>query len=139
MVRHSFTAFQGSMLLTVPVSVKSVSYTFLSSQVIYLYGSRLFLMAVWIRLNIIVLPVAPYGVLANWKFFRSMTKGLMLLSARLLEVSSNWSGMATVPSGNGMPCPGQTSVLQFWNLPSELWDFTVSSTFSGHEPNTQQE
>ena len=45
-------------------------------------------MAVWIRLNIIALPVAPFGVLANRKFFRSMTKGLMLLSARLLDISS---------------------------------------------------
>lgn len=41
-----------------------------------------------IRLNITALPTAPLGVLANRKFFRSMTKGLILRSARLLDISS---------------------------------------------------
>jgi len=34
------------------------------------------------------LSVALFGVFANRKFFRSMKKGLMLLSARLLDISS---------------------------------------------------
>ena len=38
--------------------------------------------------SIIALPLAPLGVLANRKFFRSITKGLILRSARLLEISS---------------------------------------------------
>ena len=38
-------------------------------------------------LNITALAVAPFGVLANRKFLRSMTKGLMLRSARLLLIS----------------------------------------------------
>lgn len=44
--------------------------------------------ALRIRLNITALPLAPLGVLANRKFFQSITKGLILRSARLLEISS---------------------------------------------------
>lgn len=38
-------------------------------------------------LNITALAVAPFGVFAKRKFFLSMTKGLMLRSARLLLIS----------------------------------------------------
>ena len=48
------------------------------------YGSRPFSFAVSIRLKITALPFAPLAVLANRKFLREITKGLMLRSARLL-------------------------------------------------------
>lgn len=74
-VRHSAGAFQGSSICIVFSSVRFVSFAVFISQVRYLYGSSPFSIAVWITLNIIELPVAPFGVLANRKFFRSMTNG----------------------------------------------------------------
>ena len=44
--------------------------------------------AVSIMLKMIALPCAPPGVLANRKFFLSMTNGFILRSARLLLISS---------------------------------------------------
>ena len=87
-VRHSAGAFQGSSICIVFSSVRFVSFAVFISQVRYLYGSSPFSIAVWITLNIIALPVAPFGVLVNRKFFRSMTNGLILRSALLLEISN---------------------------------------------------
>ena len=66
-VLHSAGAFQGSRVRIAFSWDRSASFAFHSSQVRYLYGSNPFSMAVWIRLNIIALPVAPFGVLANRK------------------------------------------------------------------------
>ena len=84
-VRHSAGAFQSSICIVFS-SVRFVSFAVFISQVRYLYGSSPFSIAAWITLNIIELPVAPFGVLANRKFFRSMTNGLILRSALLLEI-----------------------------------------------------
>lgn len=51
-------------------------------------------------LKMIALPCAPPGVLANRKFFLSMTNGLMLLSARLLLISSLPSSRYAVRYGH---------------------------------------
>lgn len=87
-VLHSCGTFQGRSCLTTSGRVKSAVLAVLRSHVRYRKGSSLFSRAIWIRLNITALPVAPLGVLAKRKFFRSMTKGFILLSARLLDSSS---------------------------------------------------
>lgn len=51
-------------------------------------GFQAVFVAVWIRLNITALPAAPFGILANRKLFRSITKCIMFRSARLLFSSS---------------------------------------------------
>ena len=67
-----------------------------SAHVRYLYGSRPFSFAVSMRLNSTALVRAPPGVLAKRKFFREITNGLMLLSARLLLSSILPSSRNTV-------------------------------------------
>ena len=80
--RHSFGAFHGMRPWSASSRERSESFAVFSNHVRYLYGSSPFSSAVWIILNITALPEAPFGMLANRKFFRSITKGLMLLSAR---------------------------------------------------------
>ena len=61
---------------------------FVKTYLRYLYGSRPFPLAVSMTLKAIALALAPDGVLANNQFFLSMTNSLILLSARLLSISS---------------------------------------------------
>lgn len=58
-------AFRVSRLWIVSCWDRSASLVVFISWVRCLYGSRSFSIAVWIRLNMTALPVAPFGMLAN--------------------------------------------------------------------------
>jgi len=66
----------------------TISGATLSTQTRYSYGLIPFSLAVSIRLYITALALAPRAVLANRKFLRLITNGLILRSARLLLISS---------------------------------------------------
>ena len=66
----------------------------------YRNGSSPFSFAVSIILKITALPCAPFGVLANRKFFLSITNGLMLRSARLLDISNLPSSRYRISHGH---------------------------------------
>ena len=78
------------------ISTDSLSFrlgAFVKTHLRYSYGSRLFSFAVSMMLKTVALALAPEGVLAKSQFFLPMTKGLMLLSARLLSIYSLPSSM----------------------------------------------
>ena len=66
---------------------------FVKTYLRYSYGSTPFSFAVSMMLKAVALALAPDGVLANSQFFLPMTNGFMLLSARLLSISSLPSSM----------------------------------------------
>jgi hypothetical protein len=91
LARHDSGAFHGKR-----VSGDSSAFKFgalVKMKRRYSYGFSPFSFAVSMILKTVALAFAPDGVLANSQFFLPMTKGLILLSARLLSISSLPSSM----------------------------------------------
>ena len=83
-VRQTSGAFCGVRVSAHPRSLCARRGASKSTQTRYRSGSNPVSFAVSIRLKIVALPSVPRAVLANRKFFRDITNGLILRSARLL-------------------------------------------------------